>query len=155
MGKYKEGFQNSSKGDGDGGGWDWKFSWGILPDGENMRSDFDFWNLFQSFLWTPKINWNQNYMIWVFKDYEFNIKIARVQWIQLKMKFIVGYNLKNFFFWGGDGGVVRGGLTFSGGIFQVGERVGMSKFLTGGLGTPSIPSNSKKPNKNWLNRAKD
>ena len=94
-------------------------------------------------------------MIWVFKDYEFNIKIARVQWIQLKMKFIVGYNLKNFFFGGGGGGMVRGGLTFSGGIFQVGERVGMSKFLTGGLGTPPIPSNSKKPNKNWLNRAKD
>ena len=49
-------------------------------------------------------------MIWVFKDYEFNIKIARVQWIQLKMKFIVGYNLKIFFFWGGGGGGGSGGI---------------------------------------------
>ena len=75
----------------------------------------------------------------MFKGYEFNIKIARVQLLQLKI---------------GSCGGGGGGLPLGGEFFQVGERIGMSKFLTGGSGTPPIPSNSEKPNQTWLNRAK-
>ena len=48
-------------------------------------------------------------MIWVFKGYEFNIKIARVQLLQLKMKFLVGYNLKIVILFLEGGGSCGGG----------------------------------------------
>ena len=74
------------------------FSEAILPGGGNLRSDFDYSNLF----WKLKAAFCEYWasakikisMTFVFKEYEFKIKKAHVQWIQLKMKFLVGYNLE-------------------------------------------------------------
>ena len=35
-------------------------------------------------------------MTYVYKKYEVKIKIVQEQWLQLKMKFLLGYNMKFF-----------------------------------------------------------
>ena len=34
-------------------------------------------------------------MTYVYKEYEVNIKMAQQQWLQLKTKFLLGYNMKS------------------------------------------------------------
>ena len=36
-------------------------------------------------------------MAYMFKEYEIKTKIVHEQWLQLKMKFLLGYNLKMLF----------------------------------------------------------
>ena len=50
----------------------------------------------------------------MYKEYEIKIKMTQVQWLELKMKFLLGYNMKIVILWGGGG--ERGEwLTFGGG----------------------------------------
>ena len=58
------------------------------------------------------------------------------------MKFIVGYNLKNFF-GGGGGGGGGGGINLWGGNFPGWGEGWNEQILTGGLGTPPIPPIAK------------
>ena len=84
----------SVKGDG-------KFCWGrgfnLYGRGNLRRSNFDHSNLFQGQkqhsvnierLLKSKLTWP------VCTEYEVKIKLVQVQWLQLKMKFLVGYNMK-------------------------------------------------------------
>ena len=80
------------------------------------------------------------------------------QQLQLKMLFLLCYNLKIVaqweggidFWWGGDKNLVGGGGSLQGGIF-IGGGGEMSKFLTSG-GTPPIPSNRENPTDSSLSR---
>ena len=69
-------------------------------------------------------------MTCVSKEHDIKTKMEQEQWIQLKMLYLLGYNLKIVIWWGGgDKYLVRGEST--GGK--------MSKFSAGG-GPPPIPS---------------
>ena len=39
-------------------------------------------------------------MTCVYKKYEIKTKIVQEQWLQLKMKFLLGYNMKIVIYWG-------------------------------------------------------
>ena len=72
----------------------------FLQSGGNLRkSDFviltiqTFFKAKNSFLWILNIN--------VSKEYEIKTKMVHEQWPQLKMKFLLGYNLKIVIYWGG------------------------------------------------------
>ena len=69
-----------------------------MVDGE----DFPFSGLKTTFIkyWTStKI---KNNMTCVYKEYEGKIKMVEEQWLQLKMKFLLGYNMKIVIYWGGN-----------------------------------------------------
>ena len=36
----------------------------------------------------------------MYKEYEVKMKMAEKQWLQLKAKFLLGYNMKTFIKWG-------------------------------------------------------
>ena len=48
-------------------------------------------------------------MTFVYKEYKVKIKMVQEQWLQLKMKFLLDFNMKIIIEWGGWGG---GGSTF-------------------------------------------
>ena len=69
-----------------------------MVDGE----DFPFPGLKTTFIkyWTSiKI---KNNMTCVYKEYEGKTKMVEEQWLQLKMKFLLGYNMKIAIYWGGN-----------------------------------------------------
>ena len=74
-----------------------------------------------------------------YKEYEVKIQIVPEQWLQLKMKFLLGYNMKIVTWWEGTN-FWCGGKNLMGevywGTFPSG---GMSKFLACEGGIPSIP----------------
>ena len=39
-------------------------------------------------------------MTYVYKEYEGKIKMVQDQWLQLKMMFLLGYNMKIVIYWG-------------------------------------------------------
>ena len=85
--------------------WDGKFSWGgfTLYGGENLRrSDFDHSNLIQGQK-QHSVNmqyWFKSKLTCVYKEYEVKIKMVKVQWLQLKVKLLVGYNMKIVIYYG-------------------------------------------------------
>ena len=58
-------------------------------------------------------------MTCVYKEYEFKIKMVQEQWLQLKMKFFLGYNVK-INLWGENKNLVEVG-SLLGGIFSGGR----------------------------------
>ena len=70
----------------------------LLGDGKLNRSNLDHSNLFLKLkvalceYWTlVKIKIN---MTCVYKEYEIKTEMVQEQWLQLKMKFLSGYNMK-------------------------------------------------------------
>ena len=60
------------------------------------RSDFDHSNLFQCQK-QHSVNiehWLKSKLTCVYKEYEIKTKMVQEQWLQLKMKFLLGYNMK-------------------------------------------------------------
>ena len=51
------------------------------------------------------------------------MEMVQEQWLQLKMRLLLGYNLKIVVLWWMGGGVGGGGLKFGGGIFLVGGKL--------------------------------
>ena len=49
-------------------------------------------------------------MTFAYKEYKVKIKMVQEQWLQLKMKFLLDFNMKIIIEWGGWGG--GGGSTF-------------------------------------------
>ena len=50
-------------------------------------------------------------MTFAYKEYKVKIKMVQEQWLQLKMKFLLDFNMKIIIEWGGWGGG-GGGSTF-------------------------------------------
>ena len=74
----------------------------------------------------------------MYKEYEIKIKMTQVQWLEPKMKFLLGYNVKIVILWGGGGGERGGWLTFGGGNKDlVGKAYWGGNFL-GGRGDEQI-----------------
>ena len=86
---------------GGGGTGNWKFYLGrgnFLSGGWNLRrSDFDHSKLFQGYqqLSVNVEYWLKSKLAWhlVYKEYKVKIMVQE-QWLQLKMKFLLGYNMK-------------------------------------------------------------
>ena len=72
-------------------------------------------------------------MTFVYKEYEVKIKIVQEQWLQLKMKFLLGYNMK-IVKWRG---LTFGGVVYWGGFFHVGEE--WANFWLVGATSPISP----------------
>ena len=78
-------------------------------------------------------------MTCVFKENEVNMKMVQEQWLQLKIKFLLGYNMKIAIYWGEInlrwmGIKIWGRGVYWVALFQVGR---MSKFLASEGTTPS------------------
>ena len=71
------------------------------------------------------------------KEYEIETKMVHEQWMQLKMKFLLGYNLKIIKLWWKD--------KKNGEFFQVGMDRGRSKFSLVGGGIPCQINQSMTP----------
>ena len=79
-------------------GWGWEILLGgsNLYDGRNLRSDSDHSNLFQGQK-QHSVNiehWLKSKLAWLlYNEYEVKIRMVQVQWLQPKMKCLVGYNI--------------------------------------------------------------
>ena len=54
-------------------------------------------------------------MTFAYKEYEVKIKMVQEQWLQLKMKFLLDFNMKIIIEWGGWGG--GGAQLLVGGVY--------------------------------------
>ena len=105
MSLHDQGFPNRGGGESPLGEVRWEIFLGefTLYGGENLRrSDFDHPNLIQGQK-QHSVNmqyWFKSKLTCVHKEYEVKIKMVKVQWLQLKVKLLVGYNMKIVIYYG-------------------------------------------------------